>query len=108
MDEPSDIEDVSTIKARWASEGFDCTIWHDVPGKNWPPIVHPYDEKVILLEGQVSFVIDGERVDLQPNLEIFVPAGARHTVHNPGPAVNKWAYGYKNQQPASNERQVKA
>ena len=88
------LEAACEIKEDWEGRGYAFFIWHDPPGKNWPPIKHPFDEVVILLEGELTFIVDGERVDLEPGQEIFLPAGTKHSVHNVGNIKNCWCYGY--------------
>lgn len=87
--------DINQVKANWFQEGFNFFLWHDPPNKNWPPITHPFDEKVLLLDGELEFVVSGESVILELGRELHVPAGAVHTVHNRGPGTNKWCYGYQ-------------
>jgi len=88
------MEAARAAKENWEDRGYNFFIWHDPPGKNWPVIEHPFDEIVILLEGELAFVVDGERIDFEPNKEIFVPAGTKHSVHNVGNTKNCWCYGY--------------
>jgi len=86
---------IKQIRKRWEIEGYNFFIWHDPPNKNWPPIIHPFDEVVILIEGKLVFIVEEKKIQLVLNEEFFVPAEIMHTVHNVGNSTNCWCYGYR-------------
>lgn len=49
----------------------------------------------MVVEGEVEFEIDGSRHCPGPGEEVFIPAGARHTVRNIGKVESRWLYGYR-------------
>lgn len=79
----------------WSSRGFSCAVWTDPPGKVWKDYVHDTDELVMLIEGEVEFVIEGTVHRPKVGEELLIPAGTRHTVTNVGATQNRWYYGYK-------------
>lgn len=91
------IVSVTTInpKEDWAKRGFGCDIWTDPPGKVWKDYVHETDELVMLIEGEVEFIIGRKTHHPKIGEELFIPAGTKHTVTNIGSTQNRWYYGYK-------------
>jgi quercetin dioxygenase-like cupin family protein len=91
--------DIDTIRSSWRSRGFSCDIWTDPPGQVWEDYRHTVDELVMVLEGNVEFEIN-ETV-LQPAIgeELFIPAGALHSVRNKARTISRWLYGYSANNP---------
>lgn len=87
--------DRSTIERQWAARGFSCDLWVDPPGQRWENFVHGVDELVMVVEGRVEFEIDGVVAVPEPGVELFIPAGARHSVRNLGTTTSRWLYGYR-------------
>ncbi len=79
----------------WASRGFSCDLWVDPPGQQWEDFVHHTDELVLVLEGEMEFEIAGRVHHPKAGEELFIPAGARHSVRNIGVTVARWLYGYR-------------
>lgn len=86
---------LATVKADWAARGFSCDIWTDPPGRQWIDFVHDVDELVMLDEGELELTFHGQTLRPRPGEEVFIPAGARHSVRNPGVGENRWFYGYR-------------
>lgn len=82
------------IAKDWAARGFSCGLWVDPPGQRWEDFVHASDEVVIVLEGKLEFEINGRISCPEIGEEIFIPAGAVHSVRNIGDATARWLYGY--------------
>jgi quercetin dioxygenase-like cupin family protein len=82
------------ISIEWASRGFSCGLWVDPPGQRWENFVHDTDELVMVVEGEVEFEITGEISRPEPGEELFIPAGAVHSVRNLGATTARWLYGY--------------
>jgi mannose-6-phosphate isomerase-like protein (cupin superfamily) len=55
------------------------------PGHGPPLHRHPYDEVWFVLEGNVTFEADGERIDAGPSDFVIVPPEAPHKFTNNGP-----------------------
>lgn len=83
------------LRERFTKQGFSFDIWSDKPGAEWRNFVHDTDELVVLLEGNVEFVVDGEIYHPQIGEELLIKAGQIHDAVNNGAVQNCWAYGYK-------------
>jgi quercetin dioxygenase-like cupin family protein len=61
--------------------------WRSVPGGVITEHVHPrQEERFIITSGEARFTLDGEELTARAGETIVVPAGARHSEGNPGPA----------------------
>jgi quercetin dioxygenase-like cupin family protein len=83
------------VSRDWTARGFSCDLWVDPPGQRWEDFVHTTDELVLVLEGELEFEIDGEISQPETGEEIFIPAGAVHSVRNIGASTARWLYGYR-------------
>ncbi len=83
------------VERSWAERGFSCDIWVDSAGQEWKDFVHPVDEMVMLIEGEIELEFQGKTLRPAPGEEVLIPAGAAHTVRNIGGVTNRWFYGYK-------------
>ena len=83
------------VSRDWAARGFSCALWVDPPGQRWENFVHSTDELVLVLEGKLEFEIDGKVSHPGTGKEIFIPAGAVHSVRNIGSSTARWLYGYR-------------
>lgn len=79
----------------WSARGFSCALWVDSPGQRWEDFVHGTDELVIVLSGKLEFEIDGALSRPRAGEEVFIPAGAVHSVRNIGATTARWLYGYR-------------
>ena len=79
----------------WARRGFGCDLWVDPPGQRWEDFVHDVDELVVVVDGDMEFEVDGEVTRPDPGEELFIPAGANHSVRNIGHGTCRWLYGYR-------------
>jgi len=87
--------DRTAVANDWAARGFSCELWVDPAGQRWEGFVHGTDELVVVLEGRLEFEIGGEISHPEPGVEIFIPAGAVHSVRNIGATTAHWLYGYR-------------
>jgi mannose-6-phosphate isomerase-like protein (cupin superfamily) len=85
-------EDVSRD---WAARGFGCGLWVDPPGQCWEDFVHETDELVVVIEGEMEFEINGQITHPETGVELYIPAGVRHSVRNIGGSTARWLYGYR-------------
>ena len=83
------------LERDWDERGYSCAIWTDLPGQEWKDFVHDTDELLMLMEGDIETTIQGNT--LRPKLgdEVYIPAGAMHTVRNVGSTHSRWYYGYR-------------
>ena len=83
------------VSKDWAARGFSCDLWVDPPGQRWEDFVHATDELVLVVEGELEFEINGVISHPKIGEELFIPAGAVHSVRNIGSQTARWLYGYR-------------
>ncbi len=83
------------VACKWRERGFTCGLWIDPPGQQWLDYVHATDELLAVKEGVIEVEIEGSLTLLHPGDEVFIPAGARHSVSNRGDSTARWFYGYR-------------
>jgi quercetin dioxygenase-like cupin family protein len=83
------------VSRQWAARGVSCELWIDPPGQRWEDFVHDTDEFVLVLEGKLELVINGEISHPKTGEEVYIPAGAIHSVRNIGGSTARWLYGYR-------------
>lgn len=86
--------DQGAVARGWRERGFSCGLWVDPPGQVWEDYVHPVDELVVLVDGEVEFEVEGRVHRPRVGEELRIPAHARHTVRNLGRGESRWLYGY--------------
>lgn len=89
-------ERTKKVKEDWNSRGFSCDLWTDPPGQVWEDFVHPVDELLMVLEGELELEIQGRTCHPKIEEEVFIPANVLHSVRNIGNTTARWFYGYKN------------
>ena len=89
------ITDRHDISKDWKRRGFSCDLWVDPPGQCWEDFIHRTDELVVVLEGELEFEINGELSHPETGEEVYIPAGAVHSVRNIGNTTARWLYGYR-------------
>ena len=57
--------------------------------------MHPLDELIVVLEGELELEMQGALFRLEPGKEIFIPARTRRSVRNIGHETARWLYGFK-------------
>ena len=87
--------DQEGVAQDWAARGFSCALWVDPPGQRWENFVHDTDELVVVVEGELELEVDGEVQRPGAGEEVFIPAGANHSVRNIGGTTARWLYGYR-------------
>jgi mannose-6-phosphate isomerase-like protein (cupin superfamily) len=78
----------------WRSRGYGCDEFVDPPGRQWNDFVHSTNELVTVLEGVLELTVERSRVVAGPGDEVFIPAGALHSVKNIHSGTTRWLYGY--------------
>jgi mannose-6-phosphate isomerase-like protein (cupin superfamily) len=62
-----------------------CVIFVDLPPRGGPALhKHPYEEVFITLEGQATFVVDGDEIVAGPDDVVIVPPHTPHGFTNSG------------------------
>ena len=64
--------DPGEISALWKERGFSCSIYADVPGQEWPNFIHPCNELVMVLDGQLRMVVADQEFIANPGDEVFI------------------------------------
>ena len=93
------------ISKDWNKRGFSCGLWTDPPGQRWEDFVHRTDELVLVMEGELELEISGVTCHPKIGEELFIPAGALHSVRNIGNTTARWLYGYGKKKPPNNALQ---
>jgi quercetin dioxygenase-like cupin family protein len=94
------IVEASRVQNDWRQRGFSCALWTDPPGQVWADFVHPVDELLLPVEGELELTVQGRTWRPALGEAVFIPAGAPHTVRNVGGTTSRWLYGYRMQQQA--------
>jgi len=87
--------DREQIATDWGARGFSCELWTDRPGQSWEDFVHPTDELVLILEGEMEFEVEGKLHHPPAGDTLLIPAGAVHSARNIGTTTARWLYGYR-------------
>jgi quercetin dioxygenase-like cupin family protein len=95
----NELVDQKAVGKLWAQRGFSCGVWTDPPGQRWEDFVHTTDEIVMVIDGTVEFEISGKIHQPHQGEELFIPAGAVHSVRNIGGTTAHWFYGYRREKP---------
>jgi mannose-6-phosphate isomerase-like protein (cupin superfamily) len=85
----------AVVSRDWAARGYSCDWFIDPPGREWNDFVHDCDELVTVAEGRLRMTIGDESHIVEPGDEVFIPAGARHSVKNIHDHTTRWLYGYR-------------
>lgn len=83
----------------WGRRGYTCHRIADPPDAEWLDFEHDTNELIVILDGrlEIEIAVDGgvQCLDALTGDEVFVPAGARHTVRNTHTGTTRWLYGYQ-------------
>lgn len=85
---------VSQSAIRDSFPDFSFGTYVDPPGQVWADFVHDTDEFVVVAEGDMEIVVDGESERCGPGDLVLIPAGARHTLRTSKAQGSMWHYGY--------------
>lgn len=86
--------DRAAVAADWAVRGFSCDQFVDPPGREWVGFVHTTNEVVCVAEGRLELTVGETLLIAEPGDEVFIPAGAVHSVKNRHGSTSRWLYGY--------------
>jgi len=85
----------------WGARGYRCRRMVDPPGGGQRAFEGGANKLIIVLKGRLEIVIAGQRIEAPQPIEadegdeIFIPAGAAHTIRNAGPTAARWLCGYQ-------------
>ena len=86
-------EGVKDVGVRWliskddGAENFAMRMFELQPGGHTPLHKHEHEHEVFVLEGQGTFIFEGQEHPFSPEYVIFVPAGSEHQFKNTGDYV---------------------
>ncbi len=66
------------IRLALIKEGYSVFKWADSAGTVYHPHHHSHHESIWILEGEIEFAIDQNRIRLKPGDRLFLPRGQRH------------------------------
>jgi quercetin dioxygenase-like cupin family protein len=80
------------LHARLAADGFAPFVWTDPPGAHYEPHRHDHDESLWVIDGEITFGVEGRRYPLRAGDRLMLPAGTVHTA-DAGPAGATYLIG---------------
>ena len=86
---------IDKVRQDWRARGFSCDLWTDPPGQVWNNFVHPADELVMVIEGEMEFEFEGKKLHPKMHEEVLVPAYVSHTARNFGKIPAYYLYGLR-------------
>ncbi len=66
-------------EARLHQEGYEVFCWMDVPGVVYPRHHHVEDECLWVIDGEISFRVEGKTFLLEAGDRIYLPSDTSHT-----------------------------
>ncbi len=86
--------DGDLVAADWQKRGYSCNLFVDPPGQQWLDFVHATNELVTVVDGGLEMTVGETRLQMGPGDEVFIAAGARHSVCNIHDGTSRWLFGY--------------
>jgi quercetin dioxygenase-like cupin family protein len=69
------------LKRRLEADGFEVFRWRDDAGADYQPHAHDHDESLWVIQGEITFGIDGRSYALGPGDRLMLPRGTVHTAY---------------------------
>lgn len=82
------------VAGDWQRRGYSCNLFVDPPGQKWLDFVHATNELVTVVDGRLELTVGEIKLEVGPGDEVFIPAGARHSVRNIHDGTTRWLFGY--------------
>jgi quercetin dioxygenase-like cupin family protein len=73
--------DWETFETELRQEGYQCRLAEMAPGTANAAHAHSFDAKLLILDGAMTIVCDGERRTYTPGESFAMPAGREHEEH---------------------------
>ncbi len=70
------------LAAELKSEGYSFYEWSDPPGAYYAPHSHEYDECICVIDGKMTFYVDGAEYELGFGKKLYLPKGTMHESRN--------------------------
>ncbi len=87
LDGAKDVEIRLLISKEDGAENFAMRMFELQPGGHTPLHTHPHEHEVFAVEGQGTFVCEGQEYEFSAEYVIFVPANKEHQFRNAGDSV---------------------
>jgi mannose-6-phosphate isomerase-like protein (cupin superfamily) len=85
--------ELKALEQQLRSEGFGHTyVWQDGPHAYYPDHTHPTETAHIILDGEMTLVMDGQSATYHAGERIDVPAGVVHSARM-GPSGCRYLIG---------------
>ena len=90
---PVEIEGAKSVEIRWliskedGAENFAMRMFELQPGGYTPLHTHKHEHEVFILQGQGTFVCEGQEYEFSAEYVIFVPPNTEHRFNNTGDSV---------------------
>ncbi len=90
---PVEAEGAKDVAIRWliskddGAENFAMRMFELQPGGHTPLHTHPHEHEVFVIEGEGSFVYEGQEHHFEGDYAIFVPGGKEHQFKNTGKSI---------------------
>ncbi|MHC4207083.1 MAG: cupin domain-containing protein [Planctomycetota bacterium] len=90
---PVEMEGAKDVGIRWliskedGAENFAMRMFELEPGGHTPLHTHPQEHEVFVLEGEGTFVFEGQEYPLGAEHVVFVPSNKEHRFMNTGASV---------------------
>jgi quercetin dioxygenase-like cupin family protein len=90
---PVEIEGAKDVGIRWliskedGAENFAMRMFELQPGGHTPLHTHPQEHEVFILEGQGTFIFEGQQHPIKAEYVVFVPPNKEHRFMNTGDSV---------------------
>jgi quercetin dioxygenase-like cupin family protein len=78
------------LDRRLESEGFQTFRWQDSAGADYSAHSHDHDESLWLIDGEISFGIDGTDYRLRPGDRLMLPKDTVHTARAGAAGADYW------------------
>ncbi len=90
---PVEIDEAKDVEIRWliskddGAENFAMRMFELQPGGYTPLHIHPWEHEVFIVEGEGTFVFEGEEHRFRPEYVVFVPPNKEHQFKNTGNGI---------------------
>lgn len=69
----------ASVERRLRDEGVAPSAWSNGPGDRYAEHSHGYAKLLMCAAGSITFIIDGERIELHPGEGFVLPPGTSHS-----------------------------
>lgn len=70
------------LESELKSEGYSFYEWSDLPGAYYPSHSHDYNECICVIDGEMTFCVNGAEYELGFGKKMYLPKGTLHETRN--------------------------